>query len=208
MEPFTRNQSQALALAALLQSAYLVDQIACKGSAADEHYNPLLQSLFDFDPEHPAAIYGGIHGIRPGLELLSSALGANSDYSFRPALRYALSMIHLQGKLNQAPELMATIRNRLQHTHFNSENFNNDINQLSSNVAAVYKDTISTFKTRIHVNGNATHLQNIANADKIRTLLLAGIRAAVLWRQVGGKRWHLFLARKRLLKATQSLLSL
>jgi len=203
-----QSQSQVLALAALLQSAYLVHEIATKGDVAAEHYNPLLQSLFDFDPEHTVAIYGGIHGINKGLVLLASALGADNDYSFRPSIRYALNMIHLQGKLDAAPALMSTIRSRLQHTHFSSEHFGNDINKLSSSVAAAYKDTVSTFKSRIHVTGNAIHLQNTQNADKIRTLLLAGIRAAVLWRQMGGKRWHFLFSRKRMLKATQSLIDL
>jgi high frequency lysogenization protein len=45
------------------------------------------------------------------------------------------------------------------------------------------------------VTGNPTYLQNTATADKVRALLLAGIRAAILWRQVGGQRWHLLFKR-------------
>ena len=43
------------------------------------------------------------------------------------------------------------------------------------------------------------------NADIIRALLLSGIRAAFLWRQLGGRRWSLLLRRKKLLQAAQSL---
>ncbi len=42
-------------------------------------------------------------------------------------------------------------------------------------------------------------------ADIIRALLLAGIRAAFLWRQLGGRRWRLLLQRKKLLQASQNL---
>ena len=208
MQDFSQSQSQALALAALIQSAQLVDQIAVTGKAEPEFYNPLLQSLFAFDSSHPAEIYGGVHGLDMGLKLLAAALGGRAGAPYRSAMRYSLAMIHLQGKLSADSEQLGIIANRLQHTHYKSEHFSNDINSLSSSVAAIYKDTISTFKSRIHVTGNAMHLQNQVNADKIRTLLLAGIRSAVLWRQMGGKRWHFFVSRRRLLQATESLLNL
>ena len=56
------------------------------------------------------------------------------------------------------------------------------------------------------MTGNPTYLQNSHTANKVRALLLAGIRAAILWRQVGGKRWHLLIARNRYQKACQQLL--
>jgi high frequency lysogenization protein len=39
----------------------------------------------------------------------------------------------------------------------------------------------------------------------VRALLLAGIRAAFLWRQLGGRRWKLVLQRRRLLQRCQAL---
>ncbi|MGK0441442.1 MAG: high frequency lysogenization protein [Pseudohongiellaceae bacterium] len=207
MQEFSNSQSQALALAAIIQSAQLVDQLAVTGKVAPESFNPLMQSLFAFDSEHPAMIYGGAQGVDAGLRQLAAALSGNQTPPNRSIMRYALAMIHLQGKLSATPEQMNIIASRLQHIQFKKEHFSNDINSICSSVAAVYKDTISTFKSRIHVSGNAIHLQNQHNADQIRTLLLAGIRACVLWRQMGGKRWHFITSRKRLLKATESILN-
>lgn len=207
MKPLTTSQSQAIALAALIQSAYLVDEIARTGKTNEAHFTPLLQSLFEFNPEHPVAIYGGIQGVKLGLRLLQTALGGDNNHNLRPSLSYAIPLIHLQGQLSKSPDMLSILSNRLQHIQYKKDNFSNNINDINRSVAAVYQDTISTFKTRIKVNGNAVHLQSTINADKIRTLLLAGIRAAVLWRQVGGKRWQLFFARKRLLAATRQLLA-
>lgn len=207
MQDYSKDQSQALALAALLQSAQLVHDIATSGKAEPEAYNPLLQSLFAFDSDHPAMIYGGAIGVNNGLNLLKDTLGGKSHPSQRATVRYALAMIHLSGKLAKSNEQMNIIANRLQHIQFKADHFSNDINSISSSVAAVYKDTLSTFANRIHVSGNPIHLQSDVNADKIRTLLLAGIRACILWRQVGGKRWHFFTSRKRLLQATASILN-
>lgn len=207
MKSLTTSQTQAIALAGIIQSAYLVDEIARTGTADERSFTPLLQSLFEFNPEHPAAIYGGVQGVNLGLKLLQTALGGDNNYNLRPSLSYAIPLIHLQGQLSKSPDMLNTLSNRLQHIQYKTDHFTNDINEIYKSVAAVYQDTISTFKTRIKVNGNAVHLQNSANADKIRTLLLAGIRASVLWRQVGGKRWQLFFARKRLLAAAKQLLA-
>ena len=45
------------------------------------------------------------------------------------------------------------------------------------------------------------HLQQTDTAAKIRALLLAGIRSARLWRQLGGHRWQLIFSRRKLLDA-------
>ena len=55
------------------------------------------------------------------------------------------------------------------------------------------------------VNGHGGHLQNPRVANKIRALLLAGIRATLLWYQVGGSRWGLLWSRKKYLQSAQGL---
>jgi high frequency lysogenization protein len=46
-----------------------------------------------------------------------------------------------------------------------------------------------------------------ANQHKIRAWLLAGIRAAVLWRQVGGNRRNILFSRSKIVKNAQQLLN-
>ena len=70
----------------------------------------------------------------------------------------------------------------------------------------LYQDTISTFRQRIQVHGDMRFLQQPANAAKIRALLLAGIRAARLWHQLGGRRWQLLFSRRKLLNALYPLI--
>jgi len=65
-------------------------------------------------------------------------------------------------------------------------------------LAALYQDTISRLTMRIHVKGVPEHLRKQDVADKIRALLLSGIRSALLWQQLGGRRWHLFVYKKRI----------
>ena len=56
------------------------------------------------------------------------------------------------------------------------------------------------------VNGEHTYLSNDEIAAQIRALLLAGIRAAILWRQSGGSRWRLLFGRGALMHATEKII--
>ncbi|MBT17966.1 MAG: hypothetical protein CL889_03205 [Dehalococcoidia bacterium] len=65
-------------------------------------------------------------------------------------------------------------------------------------LANLYQDTISKLSYRIQVQGKLENLKNENVANRIRTLLLGGIRSAVLWYQLGGRRWRLAFYRKRI----------
>jgi high frequency lysogenization protein len=57
------------------------------------------------------------------------------------------------------------------------------------------------------VSGENSYLESPDMANKVRALLLAGIRAAVLWRQCGGSRWQLLFKRRAIIKAAETLLA-
>ena len=82
---------------------------------------------------------------------------------------------------------MAVVRARLEHTSFRAEHFSNNVGELCHSISGIYQDTLSHQRFRIKVTGSSQHLQDSRNADIIRALLLAGIRAAFLWRQLGGQ---------------------
>lgn len=201
-----QTRDQTIALAGVLQSAYIVDLIARTGQAPAESFNPSLNSLFQFEANTSEEVFGGIHGVRLGLQILQDVLAGNHSGEYRATIRYALGMLYLQRKLSANQELLAIIRSRLDHTAIKAEHFSDNVNAIASSVASIYQDTLSTFRFRIQVNGSMQQLQNPANADRIRALLLAGIRAGVMWRQKGGNRWHLLLSRQRLQNTARELL--
>lgn len=203
----TRDRERLMALAGVIQAAWLVDQIARTGDADVAAMNASLLSLFSFDPASTEEVYGGLANLRPGLTVLRDVLGSCDRDANRDILRYSLGLIHLERKLAGRTDLQAIIHSRLQHTEKKLEYFSNDIKEISSNLSAIYQDTISTFKYRIQVTGSYQQLQQPANAEQIRALLLAGIRSAVLWRQLGGNRWRLIFGRRALLHATSELLA-
>ena len=205
--PTQSIESQTLALAGIMQCAYLVDRIARTGQADAAAVNGILHSLFVFDSNEPERVYGGIHNLQLGLRVLRDTLAVHNHEEYRGCIRYAFGILELQKKLDGNSKAQTTIRNRLLHTEKKLEHFTQDINEISSSIAAIYQDTISHFNYRIQVTGSAQQLQNTANADRIRALLLAGIRSAWLWRQLGGRRWQLIMLRSRLLKTASALIT-
>ena len=73
-------------------------------------------------------------------------------------------------------------------------------------ISGLYSETISHIAPRIVVNGKPQYLKNERTTDWIRTLLLAGLRSAMLWNQLGGGRFELMFGRKKIMQEAESLL--
>lgn len=202
---FSRIEQQAIALGGVAQAARLVDQISKTGSYPVEFLEPSIQSLFAFEVDSIEQVYGGIPGVKLGLQNLSSVLASRQADESHDLVRYIFSILHLERKFAASQEMMSVIHTRLEHTHFRAEHFSDNMQDACHSISGIYQDTLSKLKFRIKVTGSQDHLQNTQNADIIRALLLAGVRSAFLWRQLGGRRWMLLVQRKRLLHAAQSL---
>ena len=144
-------------------------------------------------------------GVKLGLHNLSSILADRNARENMDIVRYLFALLYLERRFAANADMMSVVRSRLEHTSFRAEHFEAHVNELCHSVSGIYQDTLSKQRFRIKVTGSAQHLQNPQNADVIRALLLAGVRAAFLWRQLGGRRWKLLLNRRRLLFASQNL---
>jgi high frequency lysogenization protein len=102
--------------------------------------------------------------------------------------------------------MAAQVQEKLQKAESLSRDFELSRQSMINKIDGVYQSTISTMTPRIMVQGEQTYLSNSDNASKIRTLLLAGIRAAVLWYQLGGNQWKLVFSRKKYLHSANHLL--
>ena len=94
--------------------------------------------------------------------------------------------------------MQKTVRLGLERATAQTAHFGVTHENVIAALAELYKNTISQLSPRIIVQGEQWHLENVGNADKIRGLLLAGIRAAWLWRQCGGSRLGFMLNRRKL----------
>ncbi len=199
-------RQQTLSLAALLQAVTLVDQLARSGQAEPPAMEVALASLFDFNGQTAEQVYGGPQSLELGLRALRDLLSGN-DYGERSAItRYCMGVLFLQNKLRRDDDASSILRNRLEHCAKQRE-FGSELGDLAPALADIYRDTLSKYRFRIKVSGNAQQLQNPANAARVRSLLLAAIRAAYLWRSADGNRLKLLLYRNRLFTEARKLLS-
>jgi high frequency lysogenization protein len=202
---YSALEQQVIALAGVAQAARLVDQISRTGSYPVEFLEPSIHSLFVFDPDSVEEVFGGVAGVKLGLHNLSSLLANQQQIEHRDMVRYVFGIIYLERKFAADSGMMSVVRSRLEHASFRAEHFTGHVNEICHSISGIYEDTLSKQKFRIKVTGSAQHLQNPRNADIIRALLLAGVRSAFLWRQLGGQRWKLLVQRKRLLVLSQNL---
>lgn len=197
---------QVTALAAVIQAASLVEQLARTGDMPAQEAAPLLQALFIQTPEQFDDVYGKPSlNLPTGLDNLQAIVGQTPRGVSPDVTRYALSLLHLERKLRQNPDMLGALGNGIQTASRQVEHFGIAHENTIAALADLYKQTLSNLSFRIHVTGNPTYLQNPHTANRVRALLLAGIRAAILWRQAGGKRWHLLVKRGSYLKACQHL---
>lgn len=196
---------QVIALAGVAQATRLVDQISKTGSYPMEFLESSVNSLFVFDLEKAEDIFAGLPGIRLGLQNLCALLANKQEAEQRDSVRYFFNVLHLERRFAADAALRDVVRSRLEHASFRAEHFAGHVNDVCHSISGIYQDTFSTLPQRIKVTGSAQHLENSQNADLVRSLLLAGIRSAFLWRQLGGRRWKLAMQRKKLLITAQEL---
>jgi high frequency lysogenization protein len=209
-------KDQTITFAAMCQVAYLVQQVSRKGHSAIELENDnlttLLKSITQTSPENTLAVYGGqLVNIQKGLELLIEHLGDNSSNKDKVKdpefTRYIISLINLERRLVKKPKQLAELGERIEASKRQLEHYAINSDTLISSFASIYSDVISPLGARIQVTGEPNILKQTVNQHKIRALLLAGIRAAVLWRQVGGKRRTILFSRTKLVNTAKQLLN-
>lgn len=202
-----REQERLLALAGVFEAAALVDRLAKTGQVQEGALGCMLGSLLVRNPKDTLEVYGGDHlNLRDGMRALAGALERNPQSLPRETLRYAVALISLQRQLDKRDDMLQVIGTRLQQIDSQAQLFGIAHDNVIAACAALYQDTLSTFRQRIQVHGEMRHLQDSRNADKVRALLLAGIRSAMLWRQLGGRRWQLLFSRRKLLDQLYPLL--
>lgn len=197
---------QLLALAGVFEAAAQVEQVARHGRSDPVATECLLGSLLVRNPDNTLDVFGGnLHNLSNGLRVLNGTLEREMATLPREILRYALTLITLERQLNKRGDLLELLARRLDHVEQQRQLFGITHDNVIASCASIYLDTISTFRQRIQVQGEMSYLRQANNAARIRALLLAGVRCARLWHQLGGRRWHLLLKRKRLLQALQEL---
>ncbi|MFC3395746.1 high frequency lysogenization protein HflD [Brenneria rubrifaciens] len=197
-----------LALAGICQSAYLVQQLAHTGNCDNNVLHTSLNSILVVNPISTLSVYGEAEtNLKTGLETLLGILNTNSKGPGAELSRYAFSLIALERKLNAKPASLDELGKRIGQLERQLEHFELLSDTIVGSLAAIYVDVISALGPRIQVVGSPDILKNSQVQARVRAVLLAGIRSAVLWQQIGGGRLQLMFSRSHLVKEAKQILA-
>lgn len=187
------RESRVIALAGVFQACALAHAVANDGRADGASIESSLASLFRIDSDSAADAFGGLPGVRLGIEQLISSFGG--DQQPVAISRLAIGVLRLERKLAGRKQMLQQVREGIEAIQRQVDHLGVDHPTVKARLADLYSETLSQLRPRIVVHGNPTCLSDPKRVEQIRALLLAGIRAAVLWRQVGGSQWRLLLRR-------------
>ncbi|MDH3949384.1 MAG: high frequency lysogenization protein HflD [Gammaproteobacteria bacterium] len=199
-------RDKTLALAGIFQATALVKNIAVTGLADKHDFEICIRSIFETDPENVEAVYGQVEYLRTGLTTLIEQLGEKNTQRDIDIARYVISLLHLQRKLSRNKAILDAVANGIERARRQTEHFHITHENVIANLADIYSETISQIPPKIMVSGETHYLSNPDQANKIRALLLAGMRSAVLWAQLGGSRWQILLRRRRFSQEAERIL--
>lgn len=198
-------EEQVIALAGVAQAAKMVDQVAKTGSYPSAFFEASLRSLFAFEAPTVEAVFGNIQGVKLGLRCVTEMLSNATDEDNIAMGVYIRGLFKLESQFRKRSDLQEIVATRLGHVNFKAQHFSDNTVELATSISSIYQDTISHLPYRIKVKGNVQHLQETKNADLVRTLLLAGLRSAHLWQQLGGRQRHFLLRNRKLISTAESL---
>ncbi|MBN1379379.1 MAG: high frequency lysogenization protein HflD [Gammaproteobacteria bacterium] len=199
--------NQVIALAGAYQACQQVKSVAWQGRCESDVLDTAVGSVFKVNAASLDAVYDGQGNIRHGLQILAHELDSRTARPDSELTRYVLNLSSIERKLTRQPNIAATIRQAIAGATTQLQHFGSQHPNTLAALADIYQRTISQLKPRVMVNGERIHLSNENNVTKIRTLLLAGLRSMVLWRQCGGTRLGFIIRRRHYFHEANSLLA-
>lgn len=197
-----------LALAGICQASLMVQKLAHEGTFNEQDGKTMVDSLTNMNPSTTLDVFGNDEAnLKTGLTaLLGMLTGGNSGISAEMT-RYMLSIMALERRLSKDDNAMNQLGQRIEQFERQASYFEPMSEGVFNALAGIYVDVVSPAGPRIQVTGSPDILKNTVVQAKVRATLLAGIRCAVLWQQVGGSRLQLMFSRNRLSNQAKQILS-
>ncbi len=190
-------EEQVVAMGGIYQASALARQLARTGECDLPAYRASIASIFVTDAAETIDIFGTLDALALGLSELAGKSTDIQPSNIIESTRYAATMAALAGKLLKRSDMLDALAERIRTVKADRDTGIATGSDMDSLLARIYSQTISTLEPKIMVHGDANLLQNDNNVNRIRAALLAGVRAAVLWRQLKGDRLRWLFFRNR-----------
>lgn len=203
----SKIEERTIALGGIFQNCYAVQTLAQSGRIDQKILDTAIDAIFSTDPDSTSDIFGGTSELQTGFEIIEKQLDSHHKSKRNNDLtRYSITVLFLASKLLKDQDKLKKMADGIERAKLQSEHFGPAHSNIYASLGGLYSDTVSLLNPRIMVSGEPEYLNNPENANRIRTLLLAAIRCAVLWKQLGGTRWQLLFKRKQILVTVRKLL--
>lgn len=199
--------NRTMAFAGILQAIAQVQHLARHGELDNAELAASLNTILVTNPDNTADVYQDKIVLQKGYKLILNQLGDSSQKDVE-ITRYLVGVLALERKLVRSNSGLGMLAERINQVNRQLHHFVITDEQVIANLASIYSDIISNLGPKIQISGNPVCLQRPIVQQKIRALLLAAMRSAVLWRQLGGKRRHLVFARKAIVDTAKKSLTL
>lgn len=192
-------QERVLALAGMAQALQQVRRIAETGQSDAAIVATAIDSVFRIDAESPLGVYGDASALQPGLRLVRGYLNNDVDDPLLPKL--ALAVLQIERRFVADDEAVRQVQRGIAALAPAAERLGASHPDILAGLGNLYAETISQLRPRVMVQGNPHYLGQAGVVAEIRSILLAALRSAVLWRQLGGSFWDFLLRRRDMLEA-------
>jgi high frequency lysogenization protein len=198
-------KDRVIALGGMLQAIKLVQEMANNGQSETRPLAACIDSLFRFDADSTEAVYGGVAELAPGLRRVIAQLDGEGRDPVQT--RMAMNVLGLERRFIGNDAVVASLQSALSDVERQREHWGPTHPTVLSRLGEIYAEHISPLGPRVMVQGNPVYLAQPGVVGEVRAALLAALRAAVLWRQVGGSYWDFLLSRRRMVEIAQDALS-
>lgn len=208
-------KGETLALAALFQCCAQISRVANTGFWDEHAAACVIRGLLVTDPKTCEDIYAPgklMTGFKQLADSLDKSMGAKSAETIA-ITQNALKIIALEISIERNEEIFNRMSSEIDRIKANILASNKDYMDKGpevildpnflSDFSSLYQSLISPNFQKLIIYGEEQYLRQSENQDRIRALLLSGIRAVVLWRQLGGRRRFLFFRRKAIVECAQ-----
>lgn len=193
---------ETLGLAALFQSAAQIQAIARFGNVDEHAIAPLMRALIITDPIEVTDVYAP-QRLTPGLNQLTISLNPKDIPSPQKGemVKIAYNIMTLENSLSKQQAVFNKLDTQVDALRLSVLDIHPDYETAADNIvldydiikkySKIYSDLISPNFPKLIIYGEEQYLRRPEFQEMIRALLLAGIRACLLWHQVGGRRYTL-----------------
>jgi len=192
-------QQRVLALAGIAQALEQVRRIAETGQSDPAVVGTAIDSVFRINAESALAVYGDASALQPGLRLVRGYLRNEIDDPLLPKL--ALAVLQIERRFVADADAALQVQRGIAVLAPDAERLGRAHPDVLAGLGSLYSETISQLRPRVMVQGNPHYLGQPNVVAEIRSILLAALRSAVLWRQLGGSFWDFLLRRREMLEA-------